>query len=128
LFVSLQSFGYRYGLPDEADMVMDTRFLPNPHWVEGLRRKSGLHAAVRDFVLERADAQEFLDQVVGLVRFTAPRFLAEEKRRLVLAVGCTGGRHRSVAVVEELAERLKAETGVVVSVSHRDIDKPGQRM
>ena len=127
LFVSLQSFGYRHGLPDEADMVLDTRFLPNPHWVEQLRRKSGLDAAVKDFVVERADAQEFLDQVVGLVRFTAPRFLAEEKRRLVLALGCTGGRHRSVALVEELAQRLKNESDVVVSVSHRDIDKSERR-
>lgn len=123
LFVSLQSFGYRYGLPDEADVVLDTRFLPNPYWVEGLRRKSGLDASVRDFVVERADAQEFLDRVVSLVRFTAPRFLAEEKRRLVVAMGCTGGRHRSVALAEALAERLRDDTGVMISLSHRDIDK-----
>ncbi len=127
LFVSLQSFGYRHGLPDEADMVLDTRFLPNPHWVEQLRRKSGLDAPVKEFVVERADAQEFLDQVVGLVTFSAPRFLAEEKRRLVLALGCTGGRHRSVALAEELAKRLRNESGVVVSVSHRDIDKSERR-
>jgi UPF0042 nucleotide-binding protein len=127
LFVSLQSFGYRHGLPDEADMVLDTRFLPNPHWVEQLKRQSGLDHPVKDFVVERADAQEFLDQVVGLVRFTAPRFLAEEKRRLVLALGCTGGRHRSVALVEELAKRLRNEPGVVVSVSHRDVDKAEPR-
>jgi UPF0042 nucleotide-binding protein len=123
LFVSLQSFGYRHGLPDEADMVLDARFLPNPYWVEQLKRKSGLDGPVRDFVVERPDAQEFLEQVVALVKFTAPRFLAEEKRRLVLALGCTGGRHRSVALVEELAKRLRSEPGVVVSVSHRDMDK-----
>jgi UPF0042 nucleotide-binding protein len=127
LFVSLESFGYRYGLPDEADMVFDTRFLPNPYWVAELRAKSGLDEAVRDYVLGRSEAREFLDQVVALVRFLAPRFLLEQKRRLVLALGCTGGRHRSVALVEDLARRLKGEPAVVVSVCHRDVDKAEQR-
>lgn len=126
LFVSLESFGYRYGLPDEADMVLDTRFLPNPHWVGDLRPQSGLDPAVRDYVMSRTDAEDFLAQVVGLVSFLAPRFLVEQKRRLVLALGCTGGRHRSVALAEELAQRLKDELSVVVSVSHRDVDKPLQ--
>jgi UPF0042 nucleotide-binding protein len=127
LFVSLESFGYRYGLPDEADMVLDTRFLPNPYWVTELRAQSGLDQAVRKYVVDRSDAQDFLEEVVELVDFLAPRFLVEQKRRLVLALGCTGGRHRSVALAEELARRLKGEQAVVVSVSHRDIDKPEQR-
>ena len=126
LFVSLASFGYRYGLPDEADMVLDTRFLPNPYWDADLRPQSGMDPAVRDYVVGRSDAEDFLEQVVGLVGFLAPRFLAEQKRRLVLALGCTGGRHRSVALAEELAQRLKDEPTVVVSVSHRDVDKPEQ--
>jgi RNase adapter protein RapZ len=127
LFVSLESFGYRYGVPDEADMILDTRFLPNPYWIAELRPQSGLDPAVTDYVLTRADAQEFLKHVVELVAFLAPRFLVEQKRRLVLALGCTGGRHRSVALAEALALRLKNETAVVVSVSHRDIDRPEQR-
>jgi UPF0042 nucleotide-binding protein len=126
LFVSLESFGYRHGLPDEADMVLDTRFLPNPYWVADLRPQSGKDPAVRDYVVGRSDAQDFLEQVVQLVGFLAPRFLVEQKRRLVLALGCTGGRHRSVALVEELAQRLRDEPTVVVSVSHRDVDKPEQ--
>jgi len=98
LLLSVESFGYRYGLPDAADMVLDVRFLPNPHWVPELRPHSGLNPAVRDFVLSRTDAQAFLERIVDLVRFMGPGFLAEQKRRLVLAFGCTGGRHRSVAL------------------------------
>lgn len=124
LFVSLQSFGYRYGLPDEADMVLDTRFLPNPFWVPDLRAMSGLDPAVREYVLGRTDSREFLERVIDLLRFLAPRFVVEQKRRLVLALGCTGGRHRSVALTEELGQRLKTEPSVVVSVMHRDVEKP----
>ncbi len=127
LFVSLLSFGYRRGLPDEADMVLDTRFLPNPHWVTELRHQSGLDPAVRSYVLERVDAVEFLDRVTDMVRFLAPRFLLEQKKRLVLALGCTGGRHRSVALTEELGQRLRNESSVVVSVTHRDVEKSEER-
>jgi UPF0042 nucleotide-binding protein len=123
LFVSLGSFGYKFGLPDEADMVLDARFLPNPHWVADLCPRTGLDAAVRDYVLGREEARAFLEQVVALVRLLAPRFLAEQKRRLVLAIGCTGGRHRSVVLVEDLARRLQGDAAVVTSVSHRDIDR-----
>jgi UPF0042 nucleotide-binding protein len=123
LFVSLVSFGYRHGLPDEADMVLDARFLPNPHWVADLRPQSGLNPAVRSYVVDRVESQEFLDRVVELLRFVAPRFMLEQKKRLVLALGCTGGRHRSVALVEELAHRLRSESDLVVSVSHRDVDR-----
>lgn len=127
LFVSLQSFGYRYGLPDEADMVLDTRFLPNPFWVPDLRPMSGLDPAVREYVLGRADSQDFLERVIDLVRFLGPRFVVEQKHRLVLALGCTGGRHRSVALTEELGQRLKTEPSLVVSVMHRDVEKPEHR-
>ena len=123
LFVSLLSFGYRYGIPDEADMILDARFLPNPHWEKKLRSLSGLDDPVRKFVVEREESREFLDRIIDLLRFVGPRFLVEQKKRLVLAVGCTGGRHRSVALAEELARRLEEETGVVVSVGHRDIEK-----
>lgn len=123
LFLSLVSFGYKNGLPDEADMVLDARFLPNPHWVEQLRPLSGRDEAVRKYVLEREDAAAFLDQVEALVRFAAPRFVAEQKRRLVLAIGCTGGQHRSVSLVHELVVRLHDDPGLVISVSHRDLDE-----
>ncbi|NLE11256.1 MAG: RNase adapter RapZ [Actinobacteria bacterium] len=123
LLVSLESFGYRYGLPDEADMVFDARFLPNPHWVAELRPYSGLETQVRDYVLGRQEADSFLAQVAALVHLMAPGFLVEQKRRLVLAIGCTGGRHRSVALTEELGRRLSQDAALVVSVHHRDVDR-----
>ena len=123
LLVSLESFGYRFGLPGEADIVLDARFLPNPHWVPDLRPLSGMDQPVREYVLGRSDAETFLGQVVELIRFLAPRFMAEQKRRLVLAIGCTGGRHRSVVLVDELARRLQEDPAMLVSVSHRDIER-----
>ena len=125
VFVSLESFGYKYGLPDEADVVLDARFLPNPHWVTELRPFTGLDPAVKDYVLGRAEAGKFLDQVVALLKLIAPGFVSEQKRRLVLAIGCTGGRHRSVALIEDLAKRLRGEPAYVISVSHRDIEREG---
>ncbi len=125
LFVSLESFGYKYGLPDDADVVLDARFLPNPHWVPELRPHTGLDPEVKDYVLGRAEAGNFLDRVVSLLELLAPGFVSEQKRRLVLAVGCTGGRHRSVALVEDLARRLRGEPRYVISVSHRDIEQEG---
>jgi len=123
LLVSLVSFGYKFGLPDEADIVLDSRFLPNPHWVPELCASSGLDEPLMRYVLGLEGAGHFLDAVVDLVRFLGPRFLSEQKRRLVLAIGCTGGRHRSVVLAEELARRLKDDPGVVISVSHRDIER-----
>jgi RNase adapter protein RapZ len=123
LLVSLESFGYKHGLPDEADMVFDARFLPNPYWVADLRPLTGLMPGVKKYVLARPEAGNFLDQVVGMIRLVAPGFVSEQKQRLVVAVGCTGGRHRSVVLVEDLARRLRAEPTFVVSVSHRDIER-----
>jgi UPF0042 nucleotide-binding protein len=125
VFVSLESFGYKYGLPDEADVVLDARFLPNPHWVTELKPFTGLDAAVRDYVLGRTEAGKFLDEVVVLLKLIAPGFVSEQKRRVVLAIGCTGGRHRSVALIEDLARRLRGEPAYVISVSHRDIEREG---
>ncbi len=123
LFLSMVSFGYKFGLPDEADMVLDSRFLPNPHWVPELRPLSGLDEPVVQHVLRLEGAERLLDSIVEMVRFLGPRFLAEQKPRVVLAIGCTGGRHRSVVLVEELARRLKGEPWVVTSISHRDIER-----
>ncbi len=127
LFVSLVSFGYRYGIPNEADMILDARFLPNPYWEPALRDLSGLDDAVSAYVVDRAEAVGFLERLIDLLHFVAPRFVGEQKKRLVVAVGCTGGRHRSVALVEELGKRLGAEPDLVLSVSHRDIDKEEHR-
>jgi UPF0042 nucleotide-binding protein len=123
LFVSLESFGYKYGLPGEADIVLDARFLPNPFWIPELRPLTGLDPSVKDYVLGRAEAGTFLDQVASLLRLLAPGYVGEQKRRVVLAIGCTGGRHRSVALVEDLARRLRGEPAYVISVSHRDIER-----
>jgi len=125
LFVSLLSFGYRYGIPDEADIVLDGRFLPNPHWVPELKGLSGADEAVRRYVIEREEAVGFLERAVDLVMFLAPHFLNEQKKRLVVAVGCTGGRHRSVALAKELARMMGEQKELVVTISHRDVDKAG---
>jgi UPF0042 nucleotide-binding protein len=122
MHAALISFGYKHGLPLDADVVLDCRFLPNPHWIPELQPLTGLDDKVRDYVLALDETGEFLTRVDELLQFLLPRFLAEGKSYLAIAVGCTGGRHRSVAVVEELARRLRAE-GHVLSVFHRDIDR-----
>lgn len=120
LQIAVESFGYKHGLPIDADIVMDIRFLPNPHWDEALRPLTGHDPAVRDFVLERAQASDFLDRFEGLMESLLPAYEAEGKSYLTVAIGCTGGRHRSVAVVEELARRLR-EHGYAVHTGHRDL-------
>lgn len=117
---ALISFGYKHGLPLDADLVFDCRFLPNPHWVPELQPLTGLDDPVRDYVLGRRESVEFTDRVDDMLRFLLPHFLAEGKSYLTIAVGCTGGHHRSVAIVEELARRLRAE-GHGLSVFHRDV-------
>ncbi|CAN5514135.1 RNase adapter RapZ [soil metagenome] len=122
LQVAFESFGFKYGLPLDADIVMDIRFLPNPHWDEALRPLTGHDPAVRDYVLERAQTAEFLDAFESLLRAVLPGYQAEGRSYLTIAIGCTGGRHRSVAVAEELASRLRAR-GLPVRTSHRDLSR-----
>ncbi len=122
LQIAVESFGFKHGLPIDADIVMDVRFLPNPHWDDALRPLTGHDPAVRDFVLERAQANEFLDRFEGLMEALLPSYESEGKSYLTVAFGCTGGRHRSVAVAEELARRLR-EHGYAVGVGHRDISR-----
>ncbi len=122
LRINVVSFGYKYGLPADADIVADCRFLPNPHWVEDLAPLTGLDAQVRDFVLGQPGAKEFLDAFVEAMRAALAGFEREGKRFLTLAVGCTGGKHRSVAVAEQLAAML-AEAGAEVQVTHRDLGR-----
>jgi RNase adapter protein RapZ len=120
LQIAIESFGYKFGLPLDADIIMDVRFLPNPHWEEGLRPLTGHDPAVRDFVLERSQASKFLDQFEAMMVALVPAYEAEGKSYLTIAMGCTGGRHRSVAVAEDLASRLRAR-GIAVTTGHRDI-------
>jgi UPF0042 nucleotide-binding protein len=116
------SFGFKYGIPVDADLVFDLRYLPNPHFVPGMREKTGLDREVAAFVLEGAESKEFLDDVLPLLRRTLPRYEREGKAYLTIAIGCTGGRHRSVAIAEELARRLRDGHDVVVA--HRDSERP----
>jgi len=116
------SFGYKYGLPVDADLVADMRFLPNPHWVPELREQTGQQAAVRDYVLFQPGAAEFLDRYADLLGSVFDGYLREGKRFVTVGVGCTGGKHRSVAMSEALASRLR-ETGVETLVVHRDLGR-----
>ena len=120
--VSVRSFGFKNGSPRDADLVFDVRFLPNPHWHEELRPLRGTDKPVSDFVLGHDDANEFVDRVYDLLSFLIPRFEAEGKSYLSVGVGCTGGRHRSVAIAEEIGRRLTAAE-IPVSVRHRDRDR-----
>jgi len=117
--ISLISFGYSNGIPRDVDLVFDCRFLPNPHWVEALRPFSGLDESVSSYVLEQDDAQRFLEDVVHLLSWQIPAFAKEGKSYLSIAIGCTGGRHRSVAITEEIGRRLPFRTAVF----HRDVDR-----
>jgi len=119
---SVISFGYKHGVPLDADLIFDCRFLPNPNWVEDLRRHTGLAEPVRNFVLAQEDTGPFLDRLDDLLAMLLPAYMAEGKSYLTVAVGCTGGRHRSVVLAEELARRL-AGHGCTASVLHRDIDR-----
>lgn len=122
LGVTVVSFGFRYGIPSHADLVLDVRFLPNPYFVPALRPHVGTDPEVRDFVLGKPDAREFLDRLVDFGGFLLPRYRAEGKSYLTIAIGCTGGKHRSVAIAGELARRLES-AGQAIRLWHRDIEK-----
>ncbi len=122
LLVNVTSFGFKYGLPIDVDLVMDVRFLPNPFYVAELKHQTGLDAPVRDYVIERAATQSFLAKYCAMLAEIMPQYLAEGKHHLSLAVGCTGGQHRSVAVAEEIGRRLSAAAPCAkVRVGHRDL-------
>ena len=120
--VTVESFGYKYGLPMDADTVMDVRFLPNPHWVDELRPHTGQHPAVRDYVLGQPGATEFLDTYHQLLDVVIEGYRREGKRYMTVAIGCTGGKHRSVAMAEALAARLQDDE-LTVRVLHRDLGR-----
>jgi RNase adapter protein RapZ len=120
--VSLVSFGYKYGVPVDADMVADCRFLPNPRWIDALAPLTGQDERVRDYVLSQQGAVEFLDAFVAALRVVLDGYKRQGKQHVTLAVGCTGGKHRSVAMAEQIAGRLE-ETGLGIQVVHRDLGR-----
>jgi UPF0042 nucleotide-binding protein len=122
LATSLVSFGFKHGVPFDADLVFDVRFLPNPHFVQALRPLDGRDPRVREFVLQDAESQELLEHLRAFLRFLLPRYEREGKAYLTVGIGCTGGRHRSVTLVEEL-RRFLDELGYTPSVVHRDLER-----
>lgn len=122
LRATLMSFGFKYGIPVDADIVLDVRFLPNPYWVPELRERTGKDAPVNDYVVGRQEARDYLDAVTRTIDIVAEGYLREGKRYVTVAVGCTGGKHRSVAMVENLSARL-ADQGIETLVYHRDLGR-----
>lgn len=121
--VTVESFGYKYGLPMDADIVMDVRFLPNPHWIDALRPHTGQHPDVRAYVLGQPGAEEFVDTYHRLLNVVIDGYRREGKRYMTVAIGCTGGKHRSVAMAEALAGRLQGGDELTVRVLHRDLGR-----
>lgn len=120
--VTVTSFGFKYGLPVDADLVFDVRFLPNPYYIAELKNKTGLDAEVRDFVFSYQQTKDFLTKVEELLAFCLPSYVDEGKTNLVVAIGCTGGKHRSVSVAKELSDFI-SQKGYVTTVSHRDLGR-----
>mgnify|MGYP000690690706 CR=1 FL=1 len=120
--VTVLSFGFKYGIPSDADIVFDVRFLPNPYYVEELRPLTGNDKKIQDYVMKAPEAEEFLERVDGLIQFLLPNYVKEGKSSLVIAVGCTGGKHRSITFAELMAEHL-SKNEYKVQKFHRDITK-----
>lgn len=127
LFVTILSFGFKYGIPADSDLVFDVRFLPNPYYVEGLRYKNGNDKEIQDYVLQFDEAHDFLDKLEDMVNFLIPNYIIEGKNQLVISVGCTGGKHRSVTLANELYKRLEKNKEYGLKIEHRDIDKDAKR-
>jgi RNase adapter protein RapZ len=127
MLVQLVSFGYKFGLPPAADLVFDVRFMENPFYIDALRPLSGTDAPVKEFVLGHPATRAFLDRLMPLLEFALPRYEEEKKARLTIAFGCTGGRHRSIAIADEVARRLASAWRGNVVVEHRDIDRAAVR-
>ena len=123
---TVQSFGFKHGTPRDADIVIDCRFLPNPHWIDALRPLTGLDEPVRQYVCEQQIAKEFVSRVHHLLELLLPAYVEEGKTHLTLAFGCTGGRHRSVAMAQEIAAYLD-DHGFAPTVRHRDLGRDDSR-
>ncbi|MCI9033672.1 MAG: RNase adapter RapZ [Lachnospiraceae bacterium] len=120
LMVNVMSFGFKHGIPQDADLVFDVRFLPNPFYIEELKQKTGLDKEVQDYVMGFAEAHEFLDKLTDMIRFLIPNYVKEGKYQLVIAIGCTGGQHRSVTLANGLYQRLKDQGDYGLTLRHRD--------
>lgn len=127
LFITIVSFGFKYGIPTDSDLVFDVRFLPNPYYVEGLRAKTGNDKEIQEFVMKYKEANEFLDKLEDMLRFLIPNYIAEGKTQLVISIGCTGGKHRSVTLANALYHRLENEKEFGIKIEHRDIQKDALR-
>lgn len=123
LYITVLSFGFKYGIPSDADLVFDVRFLPNPYYIEELRPLSGNDRAVRDYVMDNDKAGEFLEKLLDMTEFLIPNYIAEGKTQLVIGIGCTGGKHRSVTLANELYEALEKAENYGIRIEHRDIGK-----
>ena len=127
LMITVQSFGFKYGIPADSDLVFDVRFLPNPYYSEDLRLLTGEDQSVRDYVMQGGTCAQFLDKLYDMMDFLLPNYINEGKNQLVVAVGCTGGKHRSVTVARALCAHLTARAEYGIKIEHRDIDKDNKR-
>ena len=127
MYVTVLSFGFKYGIPEDADLVFDVRFLPNPYYDEPLRPLTGQVQAVRDYVMQGGTADAFLKKLYDMIDFLLPNYINEGKNQLVIAVGCTGGKHRSVTIARALYEHLEAAGEYGIRIDHRDIDKDNKK-
>ena len=123
LYITVMSFGFKHGIPQDADLVFDVRFLPNPYYIEELRPKTGNDAEVRDYVMKSDKAQEFLQRLCQMMDFLIPNYILEGKNQLVIGIGCTGGKHRSATLANALYQYLKVKENYGVRIEHRDIEK-----
>ena len=123
LYISVLSFGFKYGIPADCDLVFDVRFLPNPYYIEELRPMSGNDREVREYVMNNEKAREFLVKLTEMIKFLIPNYIQEGKTQLVIGIGCTGGKHRSVTLANELYEALKENENYGIRIEHRDIGK-----
>lgn len=127
IFVTILSFGFKYGIPSDSDLVFDVRFLPNPYYIEELREKSGNDKEIQDYVMSFDAAHEFIDQLEKMIKFLIPNYILEGKNQLVISIGCTGGKHRSVTLANELYHRLNKGERYGIKIEHRDIEKDAKR-
>ena len=127
MLINCTSFGFKYGIPADSDLVFDVRFLPNPYYVEGMRPLSGNDAPVRDYVMGFETAQVFAEKLEDMIRFLIPNYISEGKHQLIISIGCTGGKHRSVTLANELYRRLSNAKDYGIRIEHRDLEKDAIR-
>ena len=127
LFITILSFGFKYGIPNDSDLVFDVRFLPNPYYIDELKQKTGNDIEVQNFCMQYEVSKQFIDKLEDMVNFLIPNYIAEGKNQLVISIGCTGGKHRSVTLANELYNRLNNKGDYGLKIEHRDIQKDSIR-